>query len=133
MLKGSCLCNGIQYEIQGDLGEIIQCHCQKCRKANGTAFATNTPIASESFRFLKGEELTAEFESTPGVFRVFCKQCASPLFSRRPSQPEVLRLRLGTLDTPIDTKPSMHIFVGSKAEWDEITDDKPQYSERPVC
>jgi hypothetical protein len=132
MLKGSCLCNGIQYEIKSELGGIMQCHCQKCRKANGTAFATNAAIPTSAFSYVKGEELVGEYESTPGVFRVFCTRCASPLYSRRPGEPEALRLRIGTLDTPIETKPSMHIFVGSKAEWDEVTDNIPQYHERPV-
>ncbi|MGO2233053.1 aldehyde-activating protein [Marinomonas sp. UCMA 3892] len=132
MLSGSCLCNGIQYEIKGDLGDIMQCHCQKCRKANGSAFAANAAIPTTAFTLLKGKELLAEYESTPGVFRVFCKQCASPLYSRRPNMPELLRLRIGTLDTKIEGKPSSHIFVGSKAEWHEICDDIPQYEERPV-
>ena len=35
--QGSCLCQGIRYEIQGEIGEIVQCHCQRCRKENGTA------------------------------------------------------------------------------------------------
>jgi len=132
MLSGSCLCNGVQYEIRGELGDIMQCHCQKCRKANGSAFATNAAIPTTAFVLLKGEELLAEYESTPGVFRVFCKQCASPLYSRRPHMPELLRLRIGTLDTKIEGKPSSHIFVGSKAEWHEICDDIPQYKERPA-
>jgi hypothetical protein len=131
MLSGSCLCNGVQYEIKGELGDIMQCHCQKCRKANGSAFAANAAIPTTAFTLLKGKELLAEYESTPGVFRVFCKQCASPLYSRRPSMPELLRLRIGTLDTKIEGKPSSHIFVGSKAEWYEICDDIPQYQERP--
>ncbi|MCW4628484.1 GFA family protein [Marinomonas rhodophyticola] len=67
-----------------------------------------------------------------GVFRVFCKQCASPLYSRRSQMPELLRLRIGTLDSKIHSKPSSHIFVGSKAEWYEICDDIPQYQERPT-
>jgi hypothetical protein len=132
MLSGSCLCNGVQYEIRGDLGDIMKCHCQKCRKANGSAFAVNAAIPTTAFVLLKGKELLAEYESTPGVFRVFCKTCASPLYSRRPHMPELLRLRIGTLDTKIDGKPSSHIFVGSKAEWYDIGDDKPQYEERPA-
>lgn len=132
MLSGSCLCNGIQYEIRGELGDIMQCHCQKCRKANGSAFAANAAIPTTAFVLLKGKELLAEYESTPDVFRVFCKQCASPLYSRRPHMPELLRLRIGTLDTKIDGKSSSHIFVGSKAEWHDICDDKPQYDERQV-
>ena len=88
-------------------------------------------MKTDEFHFVKGKELVSEFESSPGVFRTFCKQCGSPLYSRRPSQPELLRLRIGTLDTPVEVKPIAHIFVGSKASWDEIHDDIPQYAERP--
>lgn len=131
MLKGSCLCDGIHYEIDGDLGPTMICHCGKCRKSNGSAFAVNAVVNVSEFHIVKGQELVAEFESTPGVFRTFCKQCGSPLFSRRPSMPDVYRLRIGTLDTPVDVKPAAHIFVSSKAGWDCINDDIPQYDERP--
>jgi Uncharacterized conserved protein len=131
MLKGSCLCNAIQYEIEGELGPTMMCHCSKCRKANGSAYAINAAVKNDQFHFIKGQELVSEFESSPGVFRSFCKQCGSPLLSRRPSQPDIVRLRIGTLDTPVAVKPLAHIFVGSKASWDEIHDDIPQYDERP--
>ncbi|MFM2481701.1 GFA family protein [Celerinatantimonas sp. YJH-8] len=131
MLKGSCLCHSIQYEISGELGSPVMCHCSKCRKANGSAFAVNAVVKSNEFKITSGTAFISEFESTPGVFRLFCKKCGSPLVSRRPSQPEILRLRIGTLDTPIQLKPTAHIFVGSKAEWDEIHDELPQYEERP--
>ncbi len=131
MLKGSCLCGAIHYEIDGDLGQTMICHCQKCRKANGSAFAVNAAINTQQFRFIQGQELMGEFESTPGVFRTFCRQCASPLYSRRTAMPELLRLRIGTLDSDVDVNPEAHIFVASKASWEHIHDDIPQFDERP--
>ncbi|MEO9274187.1 GFA family protein [Marinomonas sp. 5E14-1] len=132
MLTGSCLCGGIRYKIKSELGDIMQCHCQNCRKANGAAFAVNAGIPKNAFSLLKGQELVSEYESTPGVFRAFCQRCASPLYSRRPSMPDILRLRIGTLDTKIDKTPSFHIFVDSKAEWHNICDDTPQHKEFPT-
>ena len=58
---GSCLCDGIHYEIHGEIGDVIECHCQRCRKANGTAFATNAPIQKADFKITKGEELLKKF------------------------------------------------------------------------
>lgn len=131
MLKGSCLCNSVQYEIHGELGPIVMCHCSRCRKANGSAFATNAPVNTADFHLIHGQDALAEYQSSPGVFRAFCGKCGSPLYSRRPAMPELLRLRIGTLDTPIEGRPTAHIFVGSKAEWCEILDELPQYPERP--
>ncbi len=131
MLKGSCLCGVVAYEIHSGLGPIVMCHCSRCRKANGSAFATNAAVNTKDFKLTGGERFMAEFESSPGVFRVFCGNCGSPLYSRRQITPEIIRLRIGTLDTAIEGKPSAHVFVGSKAEWYEICDDLPQHSERP--
>jgi hypothetical protein len=51
------------------------------------------------------------------------------IISRRDAMPDVVRLPLGTLDTPL-APPTAHYFVASKAEWYEIHDDLPQFAER---
>lgn len=131
MLEGSCLCNGIRYQIQGELGPAMVCHCSRCRKANGSAFAVNAPVASDRLQIIQGRELIREYESSPGVFRCFCERCGSPLYSRRSAADQPLRLRLGTLDSPAPIQPAAHIFVASKGNWPPILDDLPQYPERP--
>ncbi|MFT5696287.1 MAG: hypothetical protein ACI9QQ_002267, partial [Myxococcota bacterium] len=40
MIRGSCLCGSVRYEISGKLSPIQYCHAQRCRKASGAAFAT---------------------------------------------------------------------------------------------
>ena len=132
LLTGSCLCQGIRYEISGrGIGEIIECHCQRCRKANGTAYATNAPVHIDDFKIVQGEHLLKKYQSTPTTQRCFCSECGSPIMSIKTDTPEYHRLRIETLDTKIEQKPSMHIFAAHKAEWDSIQDDLPQYAERP--
>ena len=131
MHKGSCLCGAVAYEITGSLGPAVCCHCSRCRKANGSAFATVSPVAAKDFRIVKGQESLRSYRTDAGVHRVFCGTCGSPIIGKRDSAPETVRVRIGTLDTPLDTKVSAHIFVGSKAVWYEIMDGMPQYEERP--
>ncbi|MBZ0090899.1 MAG: GFA family protein [Sulfuricellaceae bacterium] len=130
MHRGSCLCRTVTYQVK-ELGDIVYCHCSQCRKAGGSAFAAVSPIDSADFHLLSGQDALAEFETGPGIARVFCRHCGSPLYSKRAFQPELLRLRIGSLDTPVEKRVSAHIFVGSKADWDEICDLAPQYAERP--
>jgi hypothetical protein len=130
MYRGSCLCGAIQYEATA-VGAIAVCHCKRCRKANGTAFNAIVPVNAPDFRFICGASSLAKFESSPGVGRYFCEICGSPIYSRRDAMPELLRLRIGTLDTPLTEKPTVHIFVGSKAEWYDLHDDAPKFEERP--
>jgi len=132
MHRGSCLCGAIVYEIEGEIGDGYYCHCKRCRKASGSAFAANARIKPDQFKLISGHELlkTYFYEKT-GLQRKFCANCGSPIVSERTSPP-VVAVRLGTLDTPLAIGPVGHIFVGSRAEWSEICDDLPQYEERPT-
>lgn len=127
MLKGSCLCGGIRYEIDGNLGPVANCHCTQCRKASGASFTTSASVPATSFRLVAGAELLREWESSPGVRRCFCGRCGSSIVKRNDAKPDTVRLRLGTLDTDPGVKPSKHIFVGSKAGWVDITDGLPAF------
>ena len=39
MITGSCLCGQVRYEVEGELGGFVHCHCQTCRKAHGSAIS----------------------------------------------------------------------------------------------
>lgn len=133
MPTGSCLCRAVRYEVAGPLAPIQVCHCGDCRKAQGSAFATNIPVATADLTWVSGEDRLKAYESSPGKERVFCADCGSPLLSRLTARPDRLRLRAGTLDTPVDTEVALHFHVASKANWWPITDDKPQYPhDRPA-
>lgn len=129
MIKGSCLCGGIRYEYAGEIQEISMCHCAQCRKAQGSAFVAVSPIESGRFKITAGAELLKEFRAVPHKARVFCSCCGSPIYSARDDLPEVKRLRLGTVETPLSCQNVYHIFTESKASWHEIADGHPQYAE----
>ena len=87
--------------------------------------------AAKDFVVTAGEASFKSYKADTGLKRYFCAECGSPIMSVRDAQPEVMRIRLGTLDTPISQPPIAHIFAASKAAWDVIHDDLPQYAERP--
>lgn len=127
MPTGSCLCRAVRFEVAGPLAPIQVCHCSDCRKAQGSAFGTNIPVATADFRLLSGEDQLKAFESSPGKERVFCSACGGPVFSRLASAPAVLRLRAGTLDEPSGATLGFHFYTDSKAPWWPIDDDLPAY------
>jgi len=132
MYKGSCLCGAVKYEVRGELGPAVYyCHCTRCRKSNGSAFASNAAVTANDFVIVQGQESLKSFSTAEGVHRMFCSHCGSPIVSRRDGLPDVVRIRLGTLDTPLRSGPRAHIFVASRADWFEIHDQLPQYPERP--
>lgn len=127
MIEGSCQCRGVRYQYSGEFGTITVCHCSDCRKAQGTSNVVAAPVDAAAFRWLSGQELITEFESSPGKKRAFCRCCGSPLYSRRDDLPGVLRLRMGTIDTPTDAAPVAHIFATDLPRWAAIDDDLPRY------
>lgn len=120
MHAGSCLCGNIKYEIDGQLSDFGHCHCQSCRKASGSAFGANAGVDRAAFRLLSGADTLREFESSAGKLRAFCSHCGSPIYAYLKKSPDVLRIRLGSLDTPFHEHARAHTFVSDKADWEDI-------------
>ena len=126
MLRGSCLCGGVRYEVTGELGPVALCHCGMCRKASGTAFASNASVERDAFRLTCGADLVQRYESSPGRWRCFCRMCGSPLFAEAREMPTLVRLRLGSFDDDPGVRPAYHWAVDFKAPWWTIRDELPR-------
>ena len=129
MYEGSCLCRQIRYEVHAELSEFGYCHCTSCRKSSGSAHAANAGIERSDFALSDPSGLLREYESSPGKFRAFCSNCGSPLYAYLTRTPELIRIRLGSLDTAFTKHAQAHTFVGDKAPWEIIYGELPQFDE----
>jgi len=132
MHHGACLCGGVAYEIDGEIGPIVYCHCSMCQRWTGTAFRARASVKKAEFRFLRGAELISEYRSSSNTIRRFCRVCGSPLVNSWDPEPDSYGLAIGTLATDPGHRPRCHIYVGSKAPWYEITDRLPQFEAEPT-
>jgi hypothetical protein len=98
-----------------------------CRKAQGSAFATNGNVVASAFKFTRGESELTAYEAAPGHYKYFCRHCGSPVMSTNDKAPDAIRIRLGTIESDIDEHPVAHIYATSKANWETIESDLPQY------
>lgn len=128
-IEGGCLCGAFRFRIQARLGDVRLCHCKLCRKANGSAFSANSRILRSGFVLLTSMDTVTEYESSPGAWKAFCSVCGSPCYSRVDWDPDGIRVRLGTIDDDVMAKIVAHVWVGSKAPWDRICDDLPQFDQ----
>ena len=129
MYQGSCLCGSIRYVIDGELSDFGYCHCTSCRKASGSAFGANIGVARSDLKLKDPDLHLREFESSPGKIRTFCAQCGSPIFAYLTRTPELVRIRLGSLDTDLGKTAKAHTFVSDKADWELIEGTIPQFDE----
>lgn len=128
MIEGSCLCGRVTYQYHGAIREIARCHCSQCRRAQGGAFATNSPVETGKLVF-QGQEHIREYQSSVDKVRAFCIECGSALYSARADLPDIRRLRLGTVTSKFTCKDQYHIWSSSKADWYEINDGYKQFSQ----
>jgi hypothetical protein len=121
MLKGSCLCGGIRFEATGLHSKVRFCHCSRCRKCAGSNAAGWITIRFDDLRWLAGQDLL-----TGGLKHSFCRVCGSPM-PDPVARDTLYEIPVGCLDDDPQLLIGEHIFVGSKAHWEVIGDDAPQY------
>jgi hypothetical protein len=131
-VTGSCLCGAVRYELTQDPAWAHNCHCSRCRKTRGSAFASNLFVALDGVRFSRGGDQLQSYKP-PDAERfthVFCRHCGSSLPWVNEARGVVV-VPMGSLDEHPGITPRANIFVESKAPWFTITDDLPQHPGPP--
>lgn len=124
MLKGSCLCKAVKFEVSSDLKKSDGCHCIQCRKHSGHYFAS-TDVPREKLK-ITGEENIKWYQSSEKVRRGFCGTCGSSLFWD-PVQRDWTSIAMGAFDGPTHVKLDKHIFVSEKGDYYELKDGVEQH------
>ena len=133
LLTGGCACAAIRYECEAEPLLALNCHCRDCQRASGTAFVAILRVSAAAFKVTKG---TPKFYTVTGdsgnkVNRGFCPECGSPLFSRLCGMPDIVGVRVGSLDNPSRYHPVMDIFVTSAQPWDSMNPELPKFPGYP--
>ena len=134
-LTGGCLCGAIRYTVSQPLEKIIACHCTHCQKASGTGASHNAVVPTSAVSFTKGTpKMYADTAASGNILkRYFCGDCGSPIYSQREKVPEMMVLKVGTLDEPSHMKLVMNIWTNSARPWmyrDSAVENHPE--NRPV-
>ena len=128
MSTSRCLCGAVRWTATGPLQFMSHCHCSRCRKAHGTAFATYVTTPVDGFS-LTGAEHVKRYESAPGFFRPFCTTCGS--VTPGDAWEGLVGLPVGNMEEDPGERPVAHIFVASKAPWYDIPDSLLQFEAYP--
>lgn len=130
MLNGSCLCEAVAYAVSDEFRYALICHCSQCRRTTGAANKPFAGIEYGKFSVSRGQTSLALYGGEPD-HNAFCKHCGSLLYSVVRNGAFV-HVTLGTLIDEPSIRPKAHIFVGSKASWEEITDGLPKHDQLPA-
>jgi len=129
-IRGSCLCGRVKFELAGTPQFINHCHCAMCRKAHGAAYGSFLHADGGGFRWLSGTDAVANYASSPGNTRAFCRNCGSNMPVLEDGGEHVI-IPAGSLDDDPGVRPVVHIHTASRAPWHAITDALPQFEAFP--
>ncbi|HEX4708477.1 MAG TPA: GFA family protein [Candidatus Udaeobacter sp.] len=127
IIRGSCLCGGVRFEVAPPFIRAGHCHCERCRKHSGTAVCTQARVKKEQFRLLQGENLIRVYGKGEGAVKAFCVTCGSSLFGGDWPEGDEVSIRIGAFDDDPGIRPQYHTFVDDRAPWDAIADDLLRY------
>ncbi len=128
---GGCLCGAVRYEVTGEMRNIVNCHCSKCRKFHGH-YGAYSQIFEKDLTFIEEKGLKwfeSSTDETPGVQRGFCSACGSSLFWR-PKGWEKISVAAGSLDDPTGLKTVGHIWMSQMSDYYTIEDELPKFMEK---
>lgn len=124
-LTGGCLCGQLRYRIR-NVRAAYWCHCSMCRRVSGSGALPWATVARADVEFTSGTP--ARYESSPGVTRLFCGRCGSPLVFDMAREADV-DVTIGTLDDPDQLVPTHHIWTeGALALTDSLGAGLPRHA-----
>ena len=129
MANGECNCGAVKYAIDVDLSAVFICHCSICRRATGSNGIAVVLVPIDRFRWVSGEDQIATWKKPNADWQVwFCKVCGSPVPGY--NDPTRMFVPAGSITQGGEAlRVAHHIWVDSKAVWDEIGDAGVQHSE----
>ncbi|MEC7206291.1 MAG: GFA family protein, partial [Pseudomonadota bacterium] len=122
----SCECQGVVFELIGELRDVVFCHCSQCRKTSGHYWAA-TQVSKGNLNLIKATSLSW-YDSSDNARRGFCSLCGSSMFYERKGIDKI-SVSAGSLEIPTSLDRMRHIYVASKGDYYDISDDLPQFEE----
>ena len=129
MIRGSCNCGTVRFELTAPPTMMGTCHCSRCRKAGAGTFVL---VARESLNWIAGREAVASYAPEPPFkyARCFCRQCGTGL-GEIASEAETFPIAAHCLDDDPQVRNRFHEWVSVKPAWYEICDEARRFPENP--
>ena len=124
--QGRCLCGAIRFVAEGIPRWVAHCHCESCRRATSAPIATYAGFAASDVVW--SGEAPAEFHSSPGVVRRFCRRCGSPMSFASDSWPGDIHLFVASFEDAADFAPTLHVHVEEQLPWLLLADGLPRFA-----
>jgi hypothetical protein len=125
--SGRCQCGAVSYRVEGNMRDVVVCHCGQCQRNHG--YAPGYTAARKADLTVNGEDNVAWYRSSEEARRGFCRTCGSSLFWESEAR-DTLSITAGSLNPPTGLKTVLHIMTADKRDYYTIADGVPQVEGR---
>lgn len=132
-ITGRCYCGEVQYKAEGPGFMKFECYCRECRYISGGGPVMGMAVLNEGFEVTKGNVTGfARSDIQGAVTREFCPTCGTHLFTRAPSFPQGVILKIGSLDNQDDFGGAeFAAFASDAQDWHRLPTDIPAHERWP--
>ncbi|SAL32600.1 glutathione-dependent formaldehyde-activating protein [Caballeronia terrestris] len=96
LLKGSCHCGRVTFEVRTPVEPAMRCNCSLCRRKGALM---SPPFAASELKILSGEDSLTLYQFNTRVAKhYFCKHCGIYPFHQTRSNPLLWRVNLGCIE-----------------------------------
>jgi len=129
---GQCLCGKVSYETTTEPLMTAVCHCKNCQRQAGSVLSVIVAYPSDGIT-VSGETKTYEDRGETGqtVYRKFCPNCGSPVFTDVETAPEMRFIKAGTFDDTSWLEPQVQFWAKSKQNWYDLGETIPHVEGNP--
>jgi hypothetical protein len=113
---GGCRCGAIRYQVDGPPVASVACHCRDCQYVSGGAENVSMVFHRSGFALVHGEPKIFKAKPTSGG-SFFCSTCGVHVFSQPDSRPDLVAIKVGSLDDRSNFKVQMDIWMKSAPPW----------------
>ena len=129
---GGCHCGKIRYETSADPMMAGHCECTDCQRFSGTGHVSMLVFPGAAVKVTGTPKYYgAKADSGATVSRGFCPDCGTPLFSKTSGMPDVLVVKVGSLDNPKLFSPQFVLYAKSAQPWDKMDPKLPAFPGMP--
>ena len=123
MIRGSCLCGSVQFELDAEPARLTFCHCTTCKRISGGVGTANVGVPTEAIRIVNGADVVRTYQPGEGSAKTFCSLCGTNLFGSGWPHSERTSVRVPTIEGDFRPEPAAHVYVRSAAPWETLPED----------
>lgn len=96
LLKGSCHCGAVKFEVNTPVSPAARCNCSLCRRKGALM---TPPFTADQLTIKQGENALTLYQFNTRVAKhFFCKHCGIYPFHQTRKDPKLWRVNIGCLE-----------------------------------